>query len=81
MKLAYKCGEGDISDRIILNSSNEIAVNYFLDGKIKFLDIPNFIEYMLNKIERCKINSIEQVLEFNEKVKKISIEEVKIGDF
>ncbi len=81
LKLAYICGEGDISDRIILNSSNEIAVNYFLKGKIGFLDIPNFIDYMLNKLERPKINSIEGVLEFNEKVKKICIEEVNSGNF
>ena len=81
LKLAYKCGEGDISDRIILNSSNEIAVNYFLNGEIGFLDIPNFIEHMLNRTERCNIDSIEHVLEFNEKVRKISIEEVKGGNF
>ena len=81
LKLAYRCGEGDISDRIILNSSNEIAVNYFLKGEIGFLDIPNFIEHMLNKLERPEINSIEDVLEFNEKVRKISIKEVEGGNF
>ncbi len=81
LKLAYICGKGDISDRIILNSSNEIAVNYFLKGEMGFLDIPDFIEHMLNKLERPEIKSIEDVLEFNERVRKISIKEVEGGNF
>ncbi len=81
LKLAYLCGKGDISDRIILNAANEIAVGYFLKGLIPFASIPDFINNMLNKIERFKITSIEDVLVFNEKVKKICIEEVSGGNF
>ncbi len=81
LKLAYTCGKGDITDRIILNSANEVAVSYFLREKISFVSIPDFIEEMLNKIKRERVSSIEDVLEFNEKVKKICIEEVTGGDF
>ncbi len=81
LKLAYLCGKGDISDRIILNAANEIAVGYFLKGLVPFASIPDFINNMLNKIERFKITSIEDVLVFNEKVKKICIEEVSGGNF
>ncbi len=81
LKLAYLCGKGDISDRIILNAANEIVVGHFLKGLIPFASIPDFINNMLNKIERFKITSIEDVLVFNEKVKKICIEEVSGGNF
>ena len=81
LNLAYKCGKGDIADRIILNSSNEVAVNYFLKGEIPFLSIPDFIEKMLNRVVKPKINSIVDVLDFNEKVKEIAIKEVTGGDF
>ncbi|BBB32699.1 1-deoxy-D-xylulose-5-phosphate reductoisomerase [Thermotomaculum hydrothermale] len=81
LKLAYKCGKGDIGDRVILNSANEVAVNYFLDEKIKFLQIPEFIERMLDKIERPVIRTIGDVIDFNERVKNICIEEVKSGNF
>jgi len=32
----------------VLNAANEIAVNAFLDGKIKFLQMPDVVEYAMN---------------------------------
>ncbi len=81
LDLAYRCGKGSVGDRIILNCANEIAVNSFLEENMPFLKIPEFIERMLDKIDRPKISSIEDVIGFNEKVRKICIEEVKGGNF
>ncbi len=81
LKLAYQCGEKGISDRIILNASNEIAVDAFLKKEIKFTDIPKFIEKMLNTIKRENLKNVEDVLKFNEKIKIICNKEVKGGNF
>ena len=36
---------------LILNAANEISVEYFLEDKIMYTDIPNIIEEVLNKVE------------------------------
>ena len=50
---------------ISLNASNEIAVEAFLSGKIKFIQIPELIEKMLVKTEVMIVNSVEHILELD----------------
>jgi 1-deoxy-D-xylulose-5-phosphate reductoisomerase len=50
---------------ISLNASNEIAVEAFLSGKIKFIQIPELIEKMLLKTEVMNVNSVEHILELD----------------
>ncbi|MFL2840878.1 MAG: 1-deoxy-D-xylulose-5-phosphate reductoisomerase [Pseudohongiellaceae bacterium] len=54
---------------IILNAANEIAVAAFLERTISFTQIPVIIEEALNLQERKTINSIEEVLEEDSKVR------------
>ena len=35
---------------LILNAANEISVEYFLNDKITYIDIPNIIEEVLNRV-------------------------------
>ncbi len=81
LKLAYLAGEAGISNRIVLNTANEVAVENFLRGRISFLSISNFIEQMLNKVESENLESMEDVIEFNKKVKQMCEREVESGDF
>ena len=46
---------------LVFNASNEIAVNYFLNKKIKFLDIVKIVKNMLSKSKNYKINSINDI--------------------
>lgn len=46
----------------VLNASNEIAVDAFLNGKIKFTDIPKVIDFVLNKIDNVAANSLDIIL-------------------
>lgn len=50
--------------RIILNTANEVAVNAFLNNRIKFLQIHSLIETALETIEQPFINSLEDILGF-----------------
>ena len=46
---------------LIMNASNEIAVKYFLNNKIKFLDIIKIVEYILKNSKKKKINTLDDV--------------------
>ena len=46
----------------ILNAANEVAVESFLNHRIKFTDIPKLIEQTLQEIGSCKADSLETVL-------------------
>ena len=48
---------------MILNTANEIAVEAFLNNKIKFVSIPKIVEKTLNKTSFYELNSIKDVIE------------------
>lgn len=52
LKLAYKAIEKGHCYQVILNASNEVLVEGFLNHKIKYTDISNGIEAMMNKYEK-----------------------------
>jgi 1-deoxy-D-xylulose-5-phosphate reductoisomerase len=52
----------------ILNISNEIAVNLFLNKKISFINIMNVIKYTLDVIPYGKIQQLEDVDELYKKI-------------
>jgi 1-deoxy-D-xylulose-5-phosphate reductoisomerase len=47
----------------IMNAANEIAVNKFLNGKIKFSHIPQLISTALEKIENHRSSDIDAIFE------------------
>jgi 1-deoxy-D-xylulose-5-phosphate reductoisomerase len=46
----------------ILNAANEVAVENFLNHRIKFSDIPKLIEQTLQQINSSSADSLEAVL-------------------
>jgi 1-deoxy-D-xylulose-5-phosphate reductoisomerase len=63
LKLAYDVIEIGGTAPCILNAANEIAVEKFLEGKIKFLQIPEIILRALEKIKAEKSASLETIIE------------------
>ena len=53
----------------ILNTANEIAVDLFLNGKIRFTDIPNIIKDALNRYENIQNPTIDDVLGIDKKIR------------
>lgn len=47
----------------IFNAANELAVRWFLDGSIRFLEIPEIIEASMQAISYRDCPSVEQILE------------------
>lgn len=61
---------------VVLNAANEIAVNKFLEGKIRFLQIPKFIEKAMKNHKVVKNPDLENIIEVDSAVRKYA-EELK----
>lgn len=70
LKLAYQVLETGGTAPCILNAANEVAVDKFLKGLIKFSDIPKFINTALNKIENHSNSDIETIIECDKLTRK-----------
>jgi len=63
MSLAYEAGKNSGTWPSALNASNEEAVREFIEGRIKFIDIPRVIEQVLGFHKGVKNPCIEDILE------------------
>lgn len=78
LPLSYKTLEGENGMRISYCISDEVAVDYFLRGKIPFLKIYDSVEKMtLNPLFNIKVNTYEEIKELSEEVKRKTIEYVE----
>lgn len=77
IKLAHKVLEEGMHAQIALNASNEIAVDSFLNRKIKFLDIFKFIQYALDLDAPIKPKSIEEIIELDSFYRKKTFDLIK----
>ena len=69
LKLAYEAIKKGHSYQVVLNAANEVLVDAFLNRQIKYTDIPNKIEEMLNTFEERKLETVEEILAFDEEVR------------
>ena len=69
LKLAYEALDSGGTAPCILNAANEVAVDKFLKGKIKFSHIPQLINRALEKIENHKSPDINTIYECDKKTR------------
>ena len=71
LRLAYEAGKKGGLVPTVLNAANEVAVQFFLDKKIKFLEIGDIIEESINyfNVECKKELSLDNVIELDRKVR------------
>jgi 1-deoxy-D-xylulose-5-phosphate reductoisomerase len=62
LRLAYQSIEIGETMPAILNAANEAAVNGFLEGSIKFTDIPLLIQRVMEEHELKTVRTIEDIL-------------------
>ncbi len=70
LKLAYETGKAGGNLPTILNASNEIAVELFLENKISFLKIQDIIEEALDKFQYEKNIDVDIILDTDKNVKR-----------
>jgi 1-deoxy-D-xylulose-5-phosphate reductoisomerase len=61
--LAVEAARNGGSAPTILNAANEIAVQAFLDGRIRYMEIPNLVGEVLNQISLSSPKDLEEVLD------------------
>ncbi|MBI9070843.1 MAG: 1-deoxy-D-xylulose-5-phosphate reductoisomerase [Melioribacteraceae bacterium] len=69
LKLAYEVMDQGGTAPCILNAANEFAVEKFLKGSIKFLEIPEIIDSALNKISNHHTPDLETIFECDRKTR------------
>lgn len=74
LKLCREAMEIDGSAPAVLNAANEVAVEKFLNGQISFDQIAKIVAITLEKITHTKPESVEEVLQFDAKARKIAFE-------
>lgn len=78
IKLAYQALKSGYSYPVVLNVANDMCVNYFLNDKIQFMDIPYYIEESLNAHKAVEINEIDSIFNIIEQTKNYIKEKVGI---
>lgn len=71
VKLAYEVGKLGGILPLVYNTSNEVAVNLFMNEKIKYLDIEKIIIDTVNKYKNCNFfpEDIEEIISFDKKLR------------
>ena len=75
--LAKQAGTEGESFPTAMNAANEIAVQAFLEEKIKFTDIFKIIFEVLEKHHKKKLSSVEDVYEVDKKSRENAIKQIK----
>ncbi|PKL88055.1 MAG: 1-deoxy-D-xylulose-5-phosphate reductoisomerase [Ignavibacteriae bacterium HGW-Ignavibacteriae-2] len=73
LKIAFDVMQIGGTAPCIMNAANEIAVEMFLNEKIKFLDIPKVISESLDKIEKVSHPDIETIFECDRKTRELAL--------
>src|SRR5438874_245942 len=77
LRLAYEAAEAGGAETIALNAADEVAVATFLDGCIRFDEIPRIIERVLAATKTCQLESIKQVLQADAEARRVAGEHVE----
>lgn len=63
LRLAYEALRIGGTMPCVLNAANEVLVNQFLESRIRFLDIPYYIEKIMNTHNASNYSTFEEILE------------------
>ena len=76
-RLARNVAEIGKNSGLILNAANEISVEYFLEDKISYLDIPNIIEDILDSSAVVNHDTIDSIIENDREIRKLTRDYIK----
>ena len=76
LRLAYEAAEAGGAKTVALNAADEVAVASFLEGEIRFDQIPQVIEDVLAKTNSGSLESIQTVLEADVEARRLAGERI-----
>jgi 1-deoxy-D-xylulose-5-phosphate reductoisomerase len=71
-RLARKVAEIGKNTGLILNAANEISVEYFLEDKISYLDIPNIIEDILDSSTVVDHDTLDSIIDNDREIRELT---------
>lgn len=76
LKLAFDAIKLGHSYQVVLNAANEVLVDAFLNEKIKYTDIPKYIEEMMNEHELQSLNTVDEILDLDKEIRNKTLEKI-----
>jgi 1-deoxy-D-xylulose-5-phosphate reductoisomerase len=76
LRLAYEAATAGGGKTVALNAADEIAVSAFLDGNIRFQEIPLVIQEVVAETPVGKLESIKDVLAVDQKARAVAREKI-----
>ena len=77
LSLATEVQKTGGSSPAIMNAANEMAVQSFLDNKIKFSQIYNVVASVVEKLEPVEVDSVEAILEIDRVARQIATQKIQ----
>ncbi|MBI1976766.1 MAG: 1-deoxy-D-xylulose-5-phosphate reductoisomerase [Candidatus Omnitrophica bacterium] len=65
LRIAYQAARGGDSDATVMNGANDTAVEAFLEEKIRWNEIPELIETVLSRHQKCENPGLARILELD----------------
>ena len=56
---------------VVLNAANEVAVNAFCAGRLRFTDIPDLIHCALEDFSNLAVDDVESIIRLDQQVRDI----------
>ncbi len=79
LRLAYEAGQEGGTMPAVLNAANEVAVHYFLNGRLKFTGIAGVVEAVMSRHQRQNIHSIDDVMNADIFARELAAATIKKG--
>src|ERR1035437_9157573 len=76
LRLAYEAAEAGGTKTVALNAADEVAVAAFLEGSIRFDEIPRIIKNAFSASNSGKLGCIEEVLQADSEARRLAKERV-----
>ena len=77
LRVAYAAAEAGGAKTAALNAADEVAVAAFLEGRIRFVDIPRVVEKVISATKVGKLESIKEVLGVDAESRHLATEQVQ----
>jgi 1-deoxy-D-xylulose-5-phosphate reductoisomerase len=81
LQLAFQAQQQGNTYPAVLNAANEIAVESFLAGQIKFTQIPELIDEMLQSHSPVKVKEVYEYIEIDSLIREKSREFIKMKQY
>jgi 1-deoxy-D-xylulose-5-phosphate reductoisomerase len=76
LRLAFEVQETGGACPAIMNAANEVVVQSFLDGKIKFSEIYNVVASVVEKLEPVAVDSVEAILDIDQYARQTATQKI-----